>query len=137
MSSTPIISIIVPVYNAEKYLRRCIDSIIAQTFTDWECLLVDDGSTDESPNICDEYATKDSRIKVFHKVNEGVSSARNIGIDNAKGRFVTFVDADDSIMHNYLCLIKEGDYDLLLSSYLQSNGIEPKKSLMEYMKIRI
>lgn len=127
MTKEPLISIIVPVYNTEKYLCRCIESIIAQSFTEWECLLIDDGSTDGSPEICDEYATKDSRIKVFHKVNEGVSSARNIGIDNAKGRFVTFVDADDSISQNFLCIIKEGDFDLLISSYLLSNGIEPDK----------
>ena len=81
----PRVSIIVPVYKAEAYLHRCIDSIIVQTFTNWELLLVDDGSPDRSGVICDEYAGKDERIKVFYKENGGVSSARNLGIDKAVG----------------------------------------------------
>ena len=93
----PQISVIIPVYNAEKYLNRCIDSILAQSFTDFEVLLVDDGSPDGSGEICDNYIAKDSRIRVFHKQNEGVSSARNMGLDNAIGEWVTFVDADDWI----------------------------------------
>ena len=91
----PKVSIIVPVYKVEKFLRRCIDSILAQTFTDFELLLVDDGSPDNSGKICDEYARNDSRIRVFHKENGGVSSARNFGIDNAKGLWTCFVDSDD------------------------------------------
>lgn len=93
----PLISIIVPVYNGDKYLSRCVDSILNQTFQDWELLLVDDGSTDKSGEICDEYATKDKRVKAFHKENGGVSSARNIGLDNANGDWITFVDSDDFI----------------------------------------
>lgn len=93
----PIISVIVPVYNAEKYLHRCIDSILAQTFTNFEVLLVNDGSKDNSGKICDEYAVKDQRIRVFHKENGGVSSARNLGLDNARGEWITFVDSDDWI----------------------------------------
>ncbi|MBQ0075461.1 MAG: glycosyltransferase family 2 protein [Prevotella sp.] len=89
------VSIIVPLYNAEKYLRKCLDSIIGQTFEDWELILVDDGSKDASGNICDEYSQKDSRIKVFHKPNGGVSSARNVGIEHTCGDWITFVDADD------------------------------------------
>ena len=81
----PKISIIVPVYKAEQYISRCIDSILAQTFTDWELLLVDDGSPDRSGEICDEYAKKDKRIRVFHKENEGVSSVGNLGLDNVRG----------------------------------------------------
>ena len=77
----PKISVIVPVYNAEKWLRRCVDSILAQTYTDFELLLVDDGSTDGSGAICDEYTAKDSRVRVFHQPNGGVSSARNLGLD--------------------------------------------------------
>ena len=77
----PKVSIIVPVYKAEKYLNRCVDSILAQTFTDWELLLIDDGSPDRSGEICDEYAKKDSRIRVIHKENGGVSSARQRGLD--------------------------------------------------------
>lgn len=78
--NSPKVSIIVPVYNVEKYLHRCVDSILLQTFTDFELLLIDDGSTDKSVDICDKYALKDSRIRVFHKKNGGVSSARNLGI---------------------------------------------------------
>lgn len=97
MNSAPKISIIVPVYKVEKYLSRCLDSIVAQTFTDWECILVDDGSPDSSGKICDEYAENDSRFKVIHKANGGVSSARNVGLDVAKGEWIGFVDADDWI----------------------------------------
>lgn len=93
----PKISVIVPVYNTEKYLHRCIDSILAQTFTDFELLLIDDGSKDNSGAICDEYAAKDQRVRVFHKENGGVSSARNLGLDNAQGEWITFVDSDDWI----------------------------------------
>ena len=92
------VSIIVPVYNTETYLSCCIDSILSQSFTDFELLLVDDGSTDGSGKICDAYAEKDSRIRVFHKKNGGVSSARNMGLDNAKGEWVFFVDSDDELM---------------------------------------
>ena len=96
------ISIIVPVYNAERYLSRCIESILAQTYTEFELLLIDDGSKDDSGEICDEYAKKDSRIQVIHKENGGVSSARNAGIDKAKGDWVAFVDADDYIESCYI-----------------------------------
>lgn len=91
------ISIIVPVYNVEKYLHCCVDSILAQTFTDIEVLLVDDGSTDSSGAICREYAHQDSRVRVFHKANGGVSSARNLGLDNATGKWIMFVDSDDKV----------------------------------------
>lgn len=93
----PVISIIVPVYNAERYINRCIDSILSQTFADFELLLIDDGSTDQSSAICDEYALRDSRVRVFHKENGGVSSARNLGLDHAQGDFVGWVDSDDYI----------------------------------------
>ena len=93
----PKISVIVPVYNTEKYLRRCVDSILAQTFKDFELLLINDGSTDGSGAICDEYAQKDSRVRVFHKENGGVSSARNLGLENAQGKWITYVDGDDWI----------------------------------------
>lgn len=96
------ISIIVPVYNVEKYLPRCIDSILAQTFTDFELLLIDDGSPDNSGKICDEYAKSDKRIRVFHKENGGVSSARNLGLDNVKGEWIAFVDSDDTVSRLYL-----------------------------------
>ncbi len=91
------ISIIVPVYKVEPYLRKCVDSILAQTFTDFEVILVDDGSPDNSGKICDEYASKDSRVRVIHKENGGLSSARNAGIDVARGKYLGFVDSDDYI----------------------------------------
>ncbi len=91
------ISIIVPVYNVEKYLKKCVDSILGQTFTDFELLLIDDGSTDNSGSICDELAKTDNRIKVIHKENGGLSDARNIGIEVAKGDFIGFIDSDDYI----------------------------------------
>jgi len=96
------ISVIIPVYNVEKYLARCIDSVLAQTFADFECILIDDGSPDNSPAICDEYAKKDDRIKVIHQKNGGVSSARNAGLDIAQGEWVTFIDSDDWIKENML-----------------------------------
>lgn len=99
---TPTISVIVPVYNVEKWLGRCVDSILAQTFADFELLLIDDGSKDSSGAICDEYATKDERIRVFHKPNGGVSSARNLGLDNARGEWITFCDADDYVHDHWL-----------------------------------
>ena len=98
----PKISIIVPVYNVERYLRQCIDSILAQTYKDFELLLIDDGSPDNSGTICDEYAKKDPRIRVFHKPNGGVSTARNLGIDNARGEYISFIDADDYVEPNFL-----------------------------------
>ena len=102
-----LVSIIIPVYNAEKYLNRCIDSILEQTFADFELLLIDDGSKDKSGEICDEYAKKDNRVRVFHKENGGVSSARNIGLDNARGEWVSFVDADDWVESDYLAALFE------------------------------
>ena len=94
------ISIIVPIYNVEKYLSRCVDSILNQTFTDFELILVDDGSTDNSGKICDEYAEKDCRIKVIHKDNWGVSSARNVGLENSVGEYIMFCDSDDFVEKN-------------------------------------
>ena len=99
---SPRISVIIPVYNTEKYLYRCIDSVLAQTFTDFELLLIDDGSTDNSGTICDEYAIKDSRVRVFHKENGGVSIARNFGIMKSRGCLLSFVDSDDWINYNML-----------------------------------
>ena len=96
------ISIIVPIYKIERYLRQCIDSILTQTFTDFELLLIDDGSPDECPAICDEYAKKDARIRVFHKPNGGLTSARNCGLDNAKGEWIMHIDGDDWVAPTYI-----------------------------------
>ena len=118
---TPKISIIVPVYNAERCLHRCIDSILAPTFRDFELLLIDDGSKDNSGYICDEYAEKDERVKVWHKENGGVSSARNVGLDNARGEWVTFADSDDWLESNafayYDELTNKHTFDYLYCGY--------------------
>lgn len=97
-----LLSIIVPVYNTDKYLQRCINSILIQTYANFELLLIDDGSTDSSGTLCDEYAKKDIRVRVFHKENGGVSSARKLGLENARGEWVTFVDSDDWIDESFL-----------------------------------
>lgn len=95
MMGNDLISIIVPVYKVEKYLKRCIDSVLSQSYSNWEMILVDDGSPDKCPQICDTYASKDHRIKVIHKENGGLSSARNAGLDVITGSYVTFLDSDD------------------------------------------
>ena len=93
----PEISIIVPVYNVEEYLPKCLDTILNQSFRDFEVILVNDGSKDNSGFICEKYAKKDSRIRIIHKENGGLSSARNAGLDIAKGRYIGFIDSDDFI----------------------------------------
>lgn len=95
-----LVSVVVPIYKVEKYINKCIDSIINQTYKNLEIILVDDGSPDRCPQICDEYAKKDNRIKVIHKKNSGLGAARNTGIDAAKGEYIGFVDSDDWIMPN-------------------------------------
>ena len=119
MTDMPKAIIIVPVYKAEKYLRRCVESIVHQTYTDWELLLVDDGSPDGSGGICDEYAGRDARIRVFHKENGGVSSARNLGLENVRGEYVTFVDSDDMIDTRTLeiCMSRCEGLDMLQFSF--------------------
>lgn len=121
MNKLPKISVIVPVYKAEKYLHRCVDSILNQTFTDFEVLLIDDGSPDRSGEICDEYAKKDSRVRVFHKENGGVSSARQCGLDNSRGEYVIHADPDDWVEPDMLeCLyskVKQDDADMVICDY--------------------
>lgn len=121
----PHISIIVPVYNTAQYLRKCIDSIISQTYKNFELILVDDGSTDRSPQICDDYAKQDKRVKVIHKKNGGLSDARNIGIDISLGQYIVFIDSDDWILPNMIEeLYKksiEYDADMVISNYLCVN----------------
>ena len=101
------ISVICPVYNVEKYLPRCVESLLAQSFTDFELLLVDDGSTDGSGALCDAYAGKDARVRVFHKQNGGLSDARNFGLDRVSGECVCFVDSDDYVGREYLRILWE------------------------------
>jgi glycosyltransferase involved in cell wall biosynthesis len=116
------ISIIVPVYNAEKYLKRCINSIVNQSFCDFELILINDGSTDKSGRICDEYAQIDKRIKVVHKKNEGVSLTRNLGINIANGEYITFIDSDDWIEQDFfkkaIEYIKKNDVSILITSFV-------------------
>lgn len=111
----PYISVIVPVYNAESTLKKCIDSILVQDFTDFEVILIDDGSQDKSLQICEDFAKKDNRIIVVHKENGGVSSARNYGLEIAKGKWVTFIDSDDYINGSYFTIFE--DKDLIFASY--------------------
>ncbi len=102
----PLISVIIPVYNVEKHLRKCVESIISQSYKNIEILLIDDGAKDASPAICDEYAQKDSRVKVIHKQNAGVAKARNTGIENAAGDFFCFIDGDDHVHPDYIrCML--------------------------------
>ena len=107
-----LISVIIPVYNVEEYLSKCIESVINQTYTNLEIILINDGSTDLSGNICDEYSKKDSRIKIIHIENSGVSTARNVGINNANGDWIVFVDSDDWIESNFC----ENLYDVAMSN---------------------
>ena len=101
-AQTPLVSVIVPIYNVEQYLRRCIDSILSQTYNNFELILVDDGSPDNCGKICDEYAKKHPQIKVIHQNNQGLSAARNNAVPKAKGEYITFIDSDDFVTIDYL-----------------------------------
>lgn len=155
MQQNELISIIVPIYNVEKYLKRCIDSIVNQTYKKLEIILVDDGSTDKSSNICDNYAKEDNRIKVIHKKNGGISETRNIGIENCQGKFIGFVDPDDyigkdlyNILHHNLiesdsdisiCNFKTFEFESIdftnIIGYIQYNNIDALKELIFDKKI--
>ncbi len=132
----PLISIIVPVYNMEMYLRECLDSIKSQTFLNWECILVDDGSRDSSPSICDEYAKEDPRFKVIHKQNGGLSHARNAALKIAKGGYIGFVDSDDWIdpqMYETLYnLITEADADISMVGVVKE--YRGRKSIKHFVR---
>lgn len=121
----PMVSVVIPVYKVEKYLRRCLDSLIAQTFTDWQAICIDDGSPDRSPAILDEYAARDARIKVIHRANAGVSSARNLGIENASGDYIHFLDADDWIDPEYyqamMTIAMDSGADMVVSGFVSDN----------------
>lgn len=121
-----LLSVIVPVYNTEPYLSRCIESILNQGSINFELLLIDDGSTDSSGAICDSYAEKDTRIRVFHKENGGVSSARNLGIDNAQGEWLYFVDSDDELLPNGLRTLVDNisdDVDVVMGGFESVNEL--------------
>lgn len=131
----PVISVIVPIYNVDEYLDRCIESIVNQSYTNLEIILVDDGSPDNCPSLCDDWAKKDSRIKVIHKENGGAGSARNTGIKNATGEWIGFVDGDDSIDEKFYntLLQKALSYSADISAcdffFIDENG---EKNLEEY-----
>lgn len=132
MSNSPQISVIIPVYNAEEYIHACLDSILNQTYVVWEAILIDDGSPDSSGTICDKYAEIDSRFKVIHKKNGGVSSARNSGLDIARGDYICFVDSDDSLTIDALesmveTIIRE-DADVCLCPVVKA-GIQSDNSI--------
>lgn len=139
------ITVVVPVYNVSKYLKTCIESILGQTYRKLDIILIDDGSTDDSGIICDEYKKTDTRIRVFHKKNGGLSSARNVGIENAKGTFITFVDSDDYIEPTYIeylynsitknnCQIAICDFIKVDEfSELEDNKTEIKHNIKEYV----
>src|SRR5690554_7275643 len=120
------ISVIIPVYNSEKYLHKCIDSVLAQSYTNFELILVNDGSTDGSGKICDEYAEKDERVRVFHKDNGGVSSARNIGLKNSSGDYIIHADSDDLMLSGALESLyyeaKQSNSDIVIGNYIIRYG---------------
>lgn len=135
------VSIIVPVYQVENYIRQCVDSILAQTFTDFELLLVDDGSKDNSGQICDEYALMDQRVKVIHKENGGLSDARNCGLDQAVGNYFMFVDSDDYIAPTMLeCLHKtlvNKEADIAVCNFLYFFEEDRKRDFSTNMKSEV
>ena len=137
-----LISVIIPVYNVDKYLSQCIESVLRQTFLNLEILLIDDGSTDGSGNICDQYAMKDNRIQVVHKINGGVSSARNVGLELANGEFIAFIDGDDFVSENYIESLyrnlKENNSDMAFCEYAYyKNGFVKFAQNISLEKIRV
>ena len=114
-------SIVLPIYNVEKYLKRCLDSVLGQTYKNYEVIMVDDGSTDNCPAICDNYAAMDARVKVIHKQNAGLGMARNTGIENATGDYICFFDSDDFVATNLLELcakeLEKENYDIVAFDY--------------------
>lgn len=125
-----IVSVIIPVYNVERFLKECVDTVLEQTYQNLEIILIDDGSTDDSPGICDTYALKDNRIKVIHQQNQGAAVARNTGLENATGEYIVFVDSDDFINEKMIeklyIALKQTDSDLSICNfkYTSENGKE-------------
>ena len=137
MNDTPrTISVIVPVYNTDVYLHRCINSILTQSYKNFELILVDDGSTDNSPAICDEYAVNNAAIKVIHKQNGGLSDARSAGFDMAVGKYVLFVDSDDylhtEMLHQLVCSIEREQADMAMCAYYEKRSHREKSVLLPF-----
>ena len=128
----PLISVIVPVYNIEHYIARCVQSIINQDYPNLEVILIDDGSTDLSGKICDDFLEKDTRVKVIHKINGGLSSARNTGLDVALGKYISFIDGDDWVQKDFystlLTKIRDNDADIISCN---SNSVNDDEALLK------
>jgi len=144
MRNNPLISVIIPIYNAQNYLNKCVDSILSQTFTDFEVLLINDGSTDASIDICNNYKGNDSRIKIFNKENGGVSSARNIGIFNAQGVYTIHLDSDDYVLPEMLEKMYnkalEENLDIVVADFYSKNNkqiIKVNQNIPESSQIMI
>ena len=139
LNQLPLISVIIPIYNVEKYLRECLDSVLAQTYKNLEIILIDDGSPDNCGKICDEYAAKDNRIKVIHQINQGVSAARNAGLDAARGEYIGFVDSDDYIkpdMYEYLyALISKDNADMAMCNVIQTDTFKSAAPIQDIYKL--
>lgn len=135
----PKVSVVIPVFNSEVYLHNCIDSVLEQELRDFELLLIDDGSTDKSGILCDEYAAKDGRIRVIHKENGGVSSARNKGIEEAKGEWITFVDSDDKLTKDALLYMvsnaEENNADAYLCTNVSANTVTNSISILSQRQV--
>lgn len=134
----PLVSIIVPIYKVEPYLRRCLDSIVNQTYTNLEIILVDDGSPDTCPQICDEYAAKDKRIVVIHKENGGLSDARNAGLEISKGEYISFVDSDDWVDEKYIEILLNSaiaeNTDIAIGENIQTKQVVQKQNIKSITK---
>lgn len=138
----PLISIIVPVYKVERYLRRCVNSVLTQTYDNFELILIDDGSPDGCPVICDEYAKNDSRVRVIHQTNQGLAEVRNVGVLQARGEYIAFIDSDDFVASNYIEMlyrgIKEFGADISICSFrkVQSEMTETEeKEFSEFKEV--
>lgn len=144
-TNKPFFSLIVPVYQAERYIEECFDSISSQIFTDFEVIVIDDGSTDSSSAICDLYQKKDGRFIVTHKSNEGVSAARNMGIEKSNGQYIMFIDADDRLENNALSVIRtacdnQNNPDIVMFNYyenIDSSGVQRERSYFECSEYRV
>lgn len=136
MKSNVLVSVIVPVFNSDKFLSRCIDSVLVQTYPNFEVILIDDGSTDNSGGICDEYVKKDSRVRAIHKQNSGVSATRNVGLEKAKGKYILFVDSDDYIdnimLEKLVSKAEEKQSDITVCNYYVQNGNDIHVPEMNY-----
>lgn len=135
------ISIIIPVYNTAKYLDQCLESVFTQSYTDWECIVVDDGSTDNSPEICDEWGRKDSRFVIIHQKNQGVSAARNLGIDRSRGEYICFIDSDDWVEPDYIGHLLSGmtddATDMVVAGAIYENRIPQINAPQKCCKLKV